>query len=196
MFFKNNPSTRSASPASSQLSACSTSTDTTSDLSHCRYSSYYSTQCVNGHCDTVRKQFRQCEERPAEELVTDEAGRQQWQPSTEAAMRTNSGGGLSADVSWPDPVTSIFDELRTQTQLMGQAFKQWDGRHTDTDKDDTRDEQRENGNDDGGIVSEMLNALHGASRDFVDALFERPTQRPSTPRRTREDSSGDADDEV
>ena len=206
MFFKHSPSTATTASSSSPLSASSSSTDDASDLSHCRYSSFYSTQCVNNHCDTVRKQFRQCDNRPPEELVTDDSGQQKWQPTDEAVMRVSSGSGLTADVSWPDPVTSIFDELRTQTKLIGDAFRQWDDQHADggdrrADRGQSQEQRRGEGRDDvdndvGGVMSGMLNALHGMSRDFVDALFDRPTGKPSTPRRSDSDGSGDVDDEL
>jgi len=201
VFFKNNPATTSTSPASSPLSASSSSTDDPSDLSHCRYSSYYSTQCVNGHCDTVRKQFRQCDNRPPEELVADDSGQQHWQPTDEAAMRASNSSGLTADVSWPDPVTALFDELRTQTALVGEAFRHWDDREEGSRRDGKENRSRggegRGGVEDevGGVVGGMLNVLQGVTRDFVDALFDGPTRRPSTPRRPENDGSGDVDDE-
>ena len=209
VFFKRDPSTTSTSPNSFPLSAAASSTDDTSDLSHCRYSSYYSTQCVNGHCDTVKKQFRQCDTRSAEELVVDDNGQPQWQPTDEAAMRLANGSGLTADVSWPDPVSSVFDELRTQTQLIGDAFRQWDDQHSSGNgrssskrdiRDDGTEQQRDGpGNIDGGIgglMDGMLNVLHGMSRDFVDTLFDRVSHKPNTPQRSDDESSGDLDDEL
>ena len=197
VFFKHNPSSPSVAPASSPLSATSSSTDDTSDLAHCRYSSFYSTQCVNSHCDTVRQQFRQCDNRPPEQLLTDDKGQQRWQPTDEAAMRATTGAGLTADVSWPDPVTNLFDELRAQTRLVGDAFRQWDEQATGRrDDENERGEEQSEDSEVGGVVGGMLNMLHGMSREFVDALFDRSTRRPSSPRRTDDASSGDVDDEL
>lgn len=167
------------SPSSSPSSSSSLSVspaDSVLDSSHCSYWSYWSSECINGSCESTQRRFRQCEGRPREELVSRDDGAEHWVKADDSAA--DERGHLSIDLSFPDPVVSLFDEMRAQTQLMSQAFRdafgppparpgRADTPRTDSDDTDSGDVLR------GSLFNGLVDALHGASREAVDALFNR-----------------------
>ena len=187
------PSTSSSSsptsPAARPLS------DSSEAGEHCSYSSYWCTQCLNGSCDSQQRRFRQCEGRPREELVTKEDGSERWVKAEEGAGQSvGDGQGLSVDVGFPDPFVSLFDEVRAQTQLMGQAFRdafaqpqaRWPqsasptaGRREGSGEGaggKAAEGEGAGGNDDllrGSLLSGLVDVLHGLSRTAVDGFFDR-----------------------
>ena len=191
------PSASSSSPPALPPSSSSVEAD------RCAYSSYWSTQCLNGSCESQQRRFRQCEGRPREELVTKQDGSERWVKADEQTGRGQAEGegrALSIDVAFPDPFVSLFDEVRAQTQLMGQAFREafaqqqprWPQSASPRAAGGERSPQGGGGggpgvgdgvsgesrvsDDDllrGSLLSGLVDVLHGLSRDAVDALFDR-----------------------
>ena len=206
VFFKKEASSNS----SSSLPAGASLADSALEGANCSYSSYWSTQCLNGSCDNTQRRFRQCEGRPREELTTRPDGSERWakaeEPSTPDDPRR-----LSLDVNFPDPFVSLFDEVRAQSQLMGQTFREafgpvtgrWPGSaHTQGEgqgEGEGEDVQRES--DDllrGSMLDGVMGVLHGLSREAVDSFFgHRRSSTSEDPRRSSShgDEDGDGDDE-
>jgi len=85
---------------------------------------------------------------------------------------------------------------------MSDSFRQWDervvgDREEAGEKVEGREGERGGGSEVGSVMGGVMDMLHGMSREFVDALFDRPTRKPSiTTRQSDKDSSGEFDDEL